>query len=204
MRARAQAFVSSSTAGEKAVFLAVCDQPPSLLLAASADSGIHAGDRVKAAVAAAHGRGGGNAATRAGQRPGCRGARERGGFATLKLMLENTRRFEAGPDPFGRTWEVEFRWLQTGISIRHADTVDVKFLLWTEGEEKQEKVIALPHPHLLTLSAETGHALTDPWCMRLAARHLKYMIESGEDLEKTLVTLSLPALQRVAGDLQPA
>jgi alanyl-tRNA synthetase len=56
-RTRAQAFV----AGVKAVFLAVCDQPPSLLLAASADSGIHAGDRVKAAVAAAHGRGGGNA-----------------------------------------------------------------------------------------------------------------------------------------------
>ena len=56
MRARAQAFV----AGEKAVFLAVCDQPPSLLLAASADSGIHAGDRVKAAVTAARGRGGGN------------------------------------------------------------------------------------------------------------------------------------------------
>jgi len=124
-------------------------------------------------------------------------------------MLENLRRFQAGPDPFGRTWEVEFRWLQTGISIRHADTVDVKFILWIEGpenaqEEKQEKVIALPHPHLLTLSAETGHPLTDPWCTRLAARHLKYMIESGEDLEKTLVTLSLPAMQRVAGNLQPA
>jgi alanyl-tRNA synthetase len=56
MRARAQAFVG----GEKAVFLAVCDQPPSLLLAVSADSGIHAGDRIKAAVAAAQGRGGGN------------------------------------------------------------------------------------------------------------------------------------------------
>ena len=56
MRARAQAFV----AGEKAVFLVVCDQPPSLLLAASADSGVHAGDRVKAAVTAAQGRGGGN------------------------------------------------------------------------------------------------------------------------------------------------
>jgi len=124
-------------------------------------------------------------------------------------MLENSRRFAAGPDPFGRTWQVEFRWLQTGISIRHADTVDVKFVLWTEGpeknqEDKQEKVIALPHPHLLTLSAETGHALTDPWCMRLAAQHLKHMIESGEDLEKTLVTLTLPALQRVAGDPQPA
>ena len=123
-------------------------------------------------------------------------------------MVENIRRFQAGPDPFGRTWEVEFRWLQTGISIRHADTVDVKFVVWTEGpqdkEEKQEKVIALPHPLLLTLSTETGHALTDPWCIRLAARHLKYMIESGEDLEKTLITLSLPALQRAAGNLQPA
>ncbi|HSP68903.1 MAG TPA: alanyl-tRNA editing protein [Bryobacteraceae bacterium] len=56
MRARAQAFV----AGEKSVFLAVCDQPPSLLLAASNDSGIHAGERIKAAVAASGGRGGGN------------------------------------------------------------------------------------------------------------------------------------------------
>jgi len=56
MRARAQAFV----AREKAVFLAVCDQPPSLLLAASADSGVHAGDRIKAAVTACAGRGGGN------------------------------------------------------------------------------------------------------------------------------------------------
>jgi len=56
MRARAQAFV----AGQKSVFLAVCDQPPSLLLAASADSGIHAGDRIKAAVTVSGGRGGGN------------------------------------------------------------------------------------------------------------------------------------------------
>ena len=56
MRARAQAFV----AGGSAVFLAICEDPPSVLLAASADSGIHAGERVKAAVAAAGGRGGGN------------------------------------------------------------------------------------------------------------------------------------------------
>ncbi len=56
MRVRAQAFA----AGEKAVFLARCDQPPSVLLAASPDSGVHAGERVKAAVTAAGGRGGGN------------------------------------------------------------------------------------------------------------------------------------------------
>jgi hypothetical protein len=119
-------------------------------------------------------------------------------------MPENFRRFSAGPDPFGRTWEVEFRWLQTGISIRHADTVDVKYFLWTEGEPKQEKVIALPHPDLLALSKQTGHPLSDPWCMKLASRHLAYMIEAGEDLEKTVVTLSTADLKRAAGVLQAA
>jgi len=119
-------------------------------------------------------------------------------------MPENLRRFQAGPDPFGRTWEVEFRWLQTGISIRHADTVDVKFIIWTEGEEKQEKIIALPHPLLLALSAKSGHALNDPWCLKLACRHLKHVITSGEDLEKTLVTVSAEDLDRAYGILQPA
>ncbi|MGH9593244.1 MAG: alanyl-tRNA editing protein, partial [Bryobacteraceae bacterium] len=43
MRTRAQAFAT----GEKAVFLVLSEQPPSVLLAASADSGVHAGERVK-------------------------------------------------------------------------------------------------------------------------------------------------------------
>ena len=126
-------------------------------------------------------------------------------------MLENFRRFQAGPDPFGRTWEVEYRWLQTGISIRHADTVDVKFILWTtddtnaaDYEPKQEKVIAMSHPALLELSQETGHALTDPWCAKLAAQHLTYMIESGEDLEKVLVTATMAALRRAVAVPQAA
>ncbi len=119
-------------------------------------------------------------------------------------MAENFRRFQAGPDPFGRTWEVEFRWLQTGISIRHADTVDVKFVVWTEGEPKQEKVLALPHPGLLALAGRVGHPLTDAWCLKLAALHLKHMIESGEDLEKTLVTLSVADLAGAAAVPQHA
>jgi alanyl-tRNA synthetase len=56
VRARAQAFI----AGGKAVFLAVSEDPAAVLLAASPDSGVHAGNRVKEAVTAAGGRGGGN------------------------------------------------------------------------------------------------------------------------------------------------
>jgi hypothetical protein len=113
------------------------------------------------------------------------------------------RSFEAGPDPFGRKWHVDFRWLQTGISIRHADTVDVKFIVRPvdpsqADEPGQERVIALPHPDLLTLSNQTGHPLNDPWCLRMAALHLKHMIETGEDLDKTLVTLSLHEMEQYA------
>lgn len=119
-------------------------------------------------------------------------------------MLDNFRRFQAGPDPFGRTWEVEYRWLQTGISIRHADTVDVKFILWIAGpngeqQEQQEKIVAMPHPALLELSQEAGHAVTDPWCGRLAAMHVKHVVETGEDLEKTLIHAPLAALRKAAG-----
>ena len=111
--------------------------------------------------------------------------------------MENYRRFQTAADPFGRVWDVEFRWLQTGTSIRHADTVDVKFHIKTTDEPNQERVIALVHPDLLKLSAKSGHPLTDPWCMKLAALQVKRMIETDEDMEKTLVTVSYADLERL-------
>jgi hypothetical protein len=55
-------------------------------------------------------------------------------------MIPNLRSFDAGPVPFGRTWHVEFRWLQTGISIRPADTVDVKFEVSSVDEGSFETI----------------------------------------------------------------
>lgn len=106
-----------------------------------------------------------------------------------------SRHFKA-EDPFGRHWTVEFRWLQTGISIRHADTVDVKFTLSGDGE--QDKVVALPHPLLLKLAKSTGHPMNDAWCMRLASSHLRQMIEQWSDMDKKLITLTLPELEESA------
>jgi hypothetical protein len=122
----------------------------------------------------------------------------------LGCMSEQSRLFEAGPDPFGRMWKVKFRWLQTGISIRHADTVDVKFLVSADGVAPEERVIALPHPLLLKLMAETGRHLTDPFCMKIAALHLRHMIESSEDMEKTLVTVAPEELARYADQVDGA
>ena len=51
----------SFAAGESACLLAIAVDPPGILLAASADSGIHAGNVLKAALTKHGGRGGGNA-----------------------------------------------------------------------------------------------------------------------------------------------
>ncbi len=74
LRAEAQSF----TAGEKAVFLALADNPPSVLLAASKDSGINAGQVLKAALAEVGGKGGGSA-----------------GMAQGSLSAESLERFNA-------------------------------------------------------------------------------------------------------------
>jgi hypothetical protein len=103
-------------------------------------------------------------------------------------MPKNFRHFKAGPDPSGRVWQADLLWLQTAVAIRHSDSVDVKFLL-SDGETRKEKVIALDNSALLELSRTTGRRLTDAWCLRLAAAHLIRMVETGADLEKTLVTV---------------
>jgi hypothetical protein len=103
--------------------------------------------------------------------------------------MDNFREFEAGPDPFGRTYHVMFKWLQTAISIRHADTVDVQFLV-NDGPQILKRTVAMQDLDLKTHCKKTGRLLDDAWCSRLAALHLKNMIATAEDFDKPLVTLS--------------
>jgi hypothetical protein len=115
--------------------------------------------------------------------------------------MQNFRQFEAGPDPFGRKFQVWFKWLQTAISIRGSDTVDVKFVLENEQAGSAQKTIALPHLALLALSRETGRPMDDAWCSRLAALHLVRLVETGEDMDKDIVTVTPAALQQYAQEL---
>jgi len=113
----------------------------------------------------------------------------------------NFREFEAGPDPFGRKFNVLLKWLQTAISIRHADTVDVKFILIDENGARAEKTIALPHAELQNVSRATNRPMDDAWCGRIAALHLLYLVSSGEDMEKSLVTLNRAEIERWAAEI---
>ena len=118
-------------------------------------------------------------------------------------MVENFRNFQAGPDPFGRSWKVSFRWQQNGISIRHADTVDTKWEIECEGDV-QEKVVALPLPILMSVAAAHNRKITDSWCMKLGGLHLIEMISTWEDMDKTLVTTSLEQTSAYATKLAAA
>ena len=51
------------------------------------------------------------------------------------------------------------------------------------------------------MSRETSRKMDDPWCARLAGLHLLHLVETGEDMEKDLITVPLAELRRYAGQL---
>ena len=118
-------------------------------------------------------------------------------------MVEHFRNFTAA-DPRGQSWRIEFRWLQTAVSIRHGDAVDVKFAL-ASGDTRMEKAVALAAPDLLAVSEQAGRPISDAWCGRLAALHIRRMIETWTDMEKALVQPSRAELEGYAATLaEPA
>ncbi len=117
-------------------------------------------------------------------------------------MSENYRSFEV-TDPFGRVWQVEFRWQQNAISIRHADAVDCKYYI-SSGDQKRELVCALQQKDLLAIAAAQGREVTDAWCIALAGRHVRHLISTWTDMEKTLITVDPADLERHAASLAEA
>jgi hypothetical protein len=88
---------------------------------------------------------------------------------------------------------VEFRWLQTAISLRHTDTVDVQFLV-----NGARKTVALPHAALERACQIRGAPLTDDLCVRVAAAHLREAVETGLDAEKELLNTAASRVEELA------
>jgi alanyl-tRNA synthetase len=64
------ALARGVTSESRAIFVTLIEDPPSVLLAVSADAGVHAGDALRAALHMVGGRGGGNARLAQGSLPG--------------------------------------------------------------------------------------------------------------------------------------
>ncbi len=97
--------------------------------------------------------------------------------------MENFRDFEVGPDPFGEKWQAHFKYLQTGISIRHSNSVDVRYVL-DNGATRMQKTVVIHNADVRAYAARTGRPVSDARCSRIAMCKLRYVIETAEDLEK--------------------
>lgn len=76
--------------------------------------------------------------------------------------------------------------LIVAIATRHADAVDVKFLV-----DGRPVWIALPHPAWVEYHKRTGKAITDPLAIEIAGHYLKAALESGEDAGQEMYSLTL-------------
>lgn len=76
--------------------------------------------------------------------------------------------------------------LIVAIATRHADAVDIKFLV-----NGRPVWIALPHPAWGEYQRRTGKALTDPLAIETAGHFLKHAIESGLDGGREMHSLSV-------------
>lgn len=64
--------------------------------------------------------------------------------------------------------------LIVAIATRHADAVDIKFLV-----NGHPVWVALPHPAWVEYQRRTGRVITDPLAIQIAGNYLKYLVESG-------------------------
>jgi hypothetical protein len=76
--------------------------------------------------------------------------------------------------------------LIVAIATRHADAVDIKFLV-----DDRPVWIALPLVAWVKFKEQTGRALTDPLAVQVAGHYLKYAIESGLDGGREMYTLTV-------------
>jgi len=74
----------------------------------------------------------------------------------------------------GQKLHCVYQALIVAIATRHADAVDIKFLV-----SGRPVWIALPHPTWVEYQQRTGRVITDPLAIQTAGRFLKSAIESG-------------------------
>ncbi|MGC1435843.1 MAG: hypothetical protein WA847_08125 [Terriglobales bacterium] len=76
--------------------------------------------------------------------------------------------------------------LIVAIATRHADAVDVKFLV-----DGRPVWIALPHPAWVEYQKRTGKLITDPLAVEIAGHYLKNALESGEGVGQEMYSLTV-------------
>ena len=93
--------------------------------------------------------------------------------------------------------------LIVAIATRHADAIDIKFLV-----DGRPVWVALPHPAWVEYQKRTGKIITDPLAIEIAGHYLKTALESGEGVGREMYSLTvddtLQHLDGVVADIENA
>jgi len=79
-----------------------------------------------------------------------------------------------------------YQCLIVAIATRHADAVDIKFLV-----DSRPVWIALPAPAWVEYRNRTGKSITDPLAVEIAGHYLKTALESGEGVGREMYSLTV-------------
>jgi hypothetical protein len=75
--------------------------------------------------------------------------------------------------------------LIVAIATRHADAVDIKFLV-----DGRPVWVALPLPAWVEYKKRTGKTITDPLAIEIAGHFLKVALETGEGVGREMYSLT--------------
>jgi hypothetical protein len=91
--------------------------------------------------------------------------------------------------------------LIVALATRHADAVDVMFLV-----DGRTVSVALPHPAWVEYKNRTGRSITDSLAVEIAGHYLKAALEAGEGLGRDVYSLTveeaLAHLEAVVAEMQ--
>ncbi len=76
--------------------------------------------------------------------------------------------------------------LIVAVATRHADAVDIKFLV-----DGRPVWVALPHPAWVEYKKRTGQSITDALAKEIAGHFLKMALESGEGVGREMYSLTV-------------
>jgi hypothetical protein len=79
-----------------------------------------------------------------------------------------------------------YRALMVAVATRHADAVDVKFLV-----DGRPVWVALPLPAWDEYQKRTGKAITDPLAIEIAGHYVKSALESGDGIGQEMYSLTI-------------
>jgi hypothetical protein len=76
--------------------------------------------------------------------------------------------------------------LIVAVATRHADAVDIKFLV-----DGRPVWVALPLPAWVEYKNRTNQSITDPLAIEIAGHYLKTALESGEGVGREMYSLTV-------------